>query len=691
MADTVALDHYQDSPSSTSHSAHYQLCSRCVGLDLNALWSSTGIKLSLGTKAEWNIDSCAFCNFLQGILSSELVTCNEVPCVQSSGPDVDLEAGRAPSYYIYSMRTRKLPERLLQILEHRMIVVSNKDHGPPPKGVPFIAANLSNARPSAWLKPISPQIDFTQPKQWLRNCNLLHGDHCRGGRHNSVSNLRLIDCKSGDVIEALGDENYITLSYVWGPEADSRSQVSTYPQTIQDAVTVTKQLGYTWLWVDQYCMDQNNQTEFQDQLQQMDAIYRQSVVTLIAAAGSHADHGLPGVSKRLRRPSLSVTHPHGHLSAIRGVPDLSLRGCKWASRAWTYQEGLLSTRRLVFTDDQLYFECQGLYCTEMLDIPYETWQEKHHTNQPYLHYLYRMDPHMGIFPLDRCGVDPWDIFNRITEYSQRSLTFEADVLKGMLGIFRAFEREKSPIRHLYGVPFPQMALTSPNSTTAEGNAKRRLPTFSESLRWTLSAPSKRRDGFPSWSWTGWFGKVLWPDVYTASTYPHRTPRRLEHPRDAKVNEESIRLTVELRNGDLLDWNTFQKRYQNYLISGEFNGIILLEAYTTPATYLTDNAPTDIVMHLCHEDGQSTPVIVEKTTMHDLQPQDRFLAIHFHRTATRYQGRDTQGAANTKPAIERQHVLIIQDVGRCWERVAIGAFIIDTQVNVVREWRTLRLG
>ncbi|KAH9882935.1 hypothetical protein J1614_000301 [Plenodomus biglobosus] len=691
MAYTVAMDHYQANYPSTSHGARCQLCPRCANLDVNALWSTTGIKLPLGTVAEWNIESCAFCSFLRDVLSPVLVTHNEVPDFQATDAGVGLETRSPPSYYMYSMRTRKLPERLLQILEHRMIVVSDKEHGPPPKGVPFIAANLNSPRPPDWLRPITSLIDFIQPKEWLRLCNLLHGDHCRGGRRNTVSNFRLIDCMSGNVIEATGDETYVALSYVWGSGVNSRGQTSSFPQTIQDAVTVTKQLGYSWLWVDQYCMDQNNKPEFQHQLQQMDAVYRQAVVTLIAAAGSHADYGLPGVSRCLRRPSLSVTHPHGHLSAIRGVPDLSLHGCKWASRAWTYQEGLLSTKRLVFTDDQLYFECQGLYCTEMLNIPYEIWEEKHHSDQPYLHYLYRMDPHMGIFPLDRCGVDPWDIFNRITEYSQRSLTFYADVLRGMLGIFRAFEREKNPMRHLYGVPYPQMAWTLPNATTSERNSKRRLPMFSESLRWTLSTPSERREGFPSWSWTGWYGKVIWPDVYTASTYPHRTPRRLEHPRDPKVNEKSIRISIELRNGELVDWNTFQKQYQDYSFSSEVSGIIHFGAYMTPATYLPDNTSPDIVVHLHHEDGQSTPVVVEKTTVRDLQPQDRFLAVHFHRTATGNQGRSARMAATINSAIERQHVLIAQDIRGCWERVAIGAFIIDTQVKIVREWRTLRLG
>ncbi len=41
----------------------------------------------------------------------------------------------------------------------------------------------------------------------------------------------------------------------------------------------------------------------------------------------------------------------------------------WSSRAWTYQEGLLSRRRLLFTESQVYFQCMEMHCWEGISAP----------------------------------------------------------------------------------------------------------------------------------------------------------------------------------------------------------------------------------------------------------------------------------------------------------------------------------
>ncbi|PVI01806.1 HET-domain-containing protein, partial [Periconia macrospinosa] len=201
--------------------------------------------------------------------------------------------------------------------------------------------------------------------EWINVCAHLHGDHCVGNTNNKVENLRLINCDTGEIKRAEEGEEYVALSYVWGQEGTKSKQGSlTYPQTVQDAILATRQLGYSRLWIDQYCLDQNNLPEFQAQLQQMDSIYKQAAVTLVAAAGVNANHGLPGVSTRLRPPTPSVTIDSQTLSPLSSTPNLTSKTSKWMSRAWTFQEGLLSTRRLIFTPTQLYFECRGMYSTE---------------------------------------------------------------------------------------------------------------------------------------------------------------------------------------------------------------------------------------------------------------------------------------------------------------------------------------
>jgi hypothetical protein len=107
--------------------------------------------------------------------------------------------------------------------------------------------------------------------------------------------------------------SYAALSYVRGDSSTHRgdltlkeAQNTTYlseslPRTITDSIAVCKSLGIHYLWVDRYCIDQFNTEEVHEQVSQMDSIYENSAITLIAATGSDAESGLPGVGSTHRK------------------------------------------------------------------------------------------------------------------------------------------------------------------------------------------------------------------------------------------------------------------------------------------------------------------------------------------------------------------------------------------------------
>jgi hypothetical protein len=149
------------------------------------------------------------------------------------------------------------------------------------------------------------------------------------------------------------------------------------PKIIQDAVLVTKELGYDYFWIDQYSIDQNDSQAKHDQIQQMDTIYRNAEITLVAAAGEDAGYGLPGVSNE-RNPQPVVNL--GNISIFSTITHTrdAIKNSTWNKRGWTFQEAILSRRRLVFTDDEVYFECAGKNCFESsphnLVIPHQDYQ-----------------------------------------------------------------------------------------------------------------------------------------------------------------------------------------------------------------------------------------------------------------------------------------------------------------------------
>jgi len=323
------------------------------------------------------------------------------------------------------------------------------------------------------------QIDYGLLRQWVQDCIQNHGVSCAGA--DLLPGLKVIDCNTRKIIVLPPDSpGYVALSYRWGTVTNTDTTWrpddaldNDIPQTVKDAIVVATKVGIPYLWVDKYCIDQANAVEKHNVIRNMDSIYSGAALTIVAAAGDDSNFGLPGVS-RLRYAQESII-----LGGRRFLvfPDSTeeVRRSIWATRAWTYQEGLLSKRRLVFTASQAYFQCMKSYHWEALDAPSETTRD---------FGFYR------VFPEDGIGREPRDIVRRLNEYAARQLSFESDTLNAILGIFQPYQARK--VYHLWGVPF-----------LAESDRLER--NFALALGWSTRVPgnAKRQTGFPTWSWVGW--------------------------------------------------------------------------------------------------------------------------------------------------------------------------------------------
>ncbi|KAF5003429.1 hypothetical protein FDECE_10026 [Fusarium decemcellulare] len=90
--------------------------------------------------------------------------------------------------------------------------------------------------------------------------------------------------------------DYATLSYVWGNHLDvaPNETIDMMPKVIEDTALLVRKLGIRYLWVDRYCIPQNDTAAKHCQIQSMGDIYSQSMLTIISAAGSDPSQGLPG-------------------------------------------------------------------------------------------------------------------------------------------------------------------------------------------------------------------------------------------------------------------------------------------------------------------------------------------------------------------------------------------------------------
>jgi hypothetical protein len=93
----------------------------------------------------------------------------------------------------------------------------------------------------------------------------------------------------------------------------------------------------------------------------------QAQLTIVAAAGKNPHYGLPGVGSR---PRSLLRHMNiGNVKLVQILrPGLDFPKSPWWGRAWTYQEGVLSRRKLVFTDHQVFYVCDKTHAAESMNV-----------------------------------------------------------------------------------------------------------------------------------------------------------------------------------------------------------------------------------------------------------------------------------------------------------------------------------
>ncbi|KAI1477501.1 HET-domain-containing protein [Daldinia eschscholtzii] len=320
-------------------------------------------------------------------------------------------------------------------------------------------------------------ISFKRLQDCVSYCRRNHNQACIRPTFPPASSFRVIDCKHPEqgIISAPPACRYAALSYVWGDDTELYTS-NIYPQVILDAIKVTLSMGLQYLWVDRHCINQNSTIDKHYQISQMGNIYANSEITIIAAAGTDATYGLPGISRPRKQQSEEVING---MSFLEGFPHPvhAVKESMWARRGWTYQEGYLSPRRLIFTDFGVWYLCDKICLAEHEKVPImkisslPTIEIRTFTPHPDLNDYYSTTR-------TRAAID------MIVEYSRRELRYSSDALDAMLGVLQFLETKG--VYSIWGtIIYEDRAI----------------------INWQHKYPTKRRSGFPSWSPLGWEGPI----------------------------------------------------------------------------------------------------------------------------------------------------------------------------------------
>lgn len=386
-------------------------------------------------------------------------------------------------------------------------------------------------------RELDEKVDFSVIREWLSFCDKYHDGLCkRGMLHTSISRgFRVINCdKDPPVVE---DQpwgiTYAALSYVWG-----KGPIEQWPKTVLDAVAVTKEMGLQYLWVDRLCIDQTNPAEKHYLISAMATIYSEAKFTIVAAAGSGASHGLPGVRSTPRKPQPKFKLENGSvLVSTLQDPRREILESEWCTRGWTYQEGILSNRRLVFTDHQAYWECRCMAIHDNICLPLHLVHEPSGTHMAdfMLAGIFKGDSYSGGVPSDDSeelviaddsyrldyGFPIHDdgsiriklrgLEEHIRAFSARNLSYDEDSLTAFQGITGLYG-PNDMIHPFLGIPMwiGQIAGGRPGAQiTFALSVCSWYHRSDSSLQMFVSELCRRRTHLPSWTWAGWKGTVSW--------------------------------------------------------------------------------------------------------------------------------------------------------------------------------------
>lgn len=402
------------------------------------------------------------------------------------------------------------------------------------------------------------ELDYELVKTWLRVCRDRHGQSC--GKSTILERrflkLYVIDIQTRSIKLAGHNDQYVALSYVWGsvpraryegwnwktstvPSNDGSHEVSLpswLPRTIKDAITLTERLGERYLWVDAFCINQHDPQHQQEQINNMDLLYQCAHLTIIALDGSNADSGLAGISRHLEQVSQPQVQSYlGPLMATH-LPAAwdNFSPSYWDKRAWTMQESLLSRRCVILDRNQTTWKCQEEYFHDSMSTDSSAERARSLQSNEYF--------------WDNCNsVDlshtSWS-FNAYSDflsiYSGRQLTFSSDVLHACRGVLDHLTRNT-------GADFFQ-GLPKHN--------------FLPSLLWKAHHQHclREREGFPTWSWTGWEGRTeytYWlhdiessPELTPTGEASRRKRARLENLAPLKASiPQPARIVTDLNGKD----------------------------------------------------------------------------------------------------------------------------------------------
>jgi hypothetical protein len=251
--------------------------------------------------------------------------------------------------------------------------------------------------------------------------------------------LRLVNTRD------MANTKYAALSHCWGTKTHLKTtsenldamlsgiSLQALPKTCQDAVRVCRDLGLRYLWIDTFCIIQENESEWRYEAGRMSTVYGNAFLVL-AASASYGDEG--GMFPKRKSHYLHTVSFEwkGH--------DIELQLQPWrehyehyfagegplSERAWAYQERILGRRVLLYHVNEIAWECNERWRCEC-GVGDQVGASKHRYN---FHEMIRSNQQS-----EQTLYEKWRM-KIVDVYASRSLSKQTDKLPAISGVAEVF-------------------------------------------------------------------------------------------------------------------------------------------------------------------------------------------------------------------------------------------------------------
>ncbi|KAK3395966.1 heterokaryon incompatibility protein-domain-containing protein [Sordaria brevicollis] len=445
----------------------------------------------------------------------------------------------------------------------------------------------------------SSQDSVSIIRSWINYCSRYHPNCNRTTFYTENTEYTSLPTRLIDVGEADGELaprlvltstsvsrsiKYLTLSHSWAitstdstlkltkrnlRDLQKRIPLETLPRTFEEAMKLTRHLGYRYIWIDSLCILQDSNADWHGEALTMSTIYGNSSCN-IAAMGVGGVDACFVQRNPLEFVPCRITQQEGMNAAYafdRDHQDVPL-----LNRGWVLQERLLSPRVIYYGMKEMYWECRSQTASEAFpSLAPEGQLSTYWWNSFLFGYTDRVRCAKSDFE-SLCGQEAVgaeiDAMSKgvlsgiaysnlgafvrcwlkvVADYSGMGLTYESDRLIALAGVAKAIELSKrctyvaGTWKELWPIDLLWTAKAVRYGSTPRRYMKKCLPT------------SK----IPSWSWaaTAWdkqflllnIGSVrfdLSAFISTAEILGYTTPTPAARYSGPRADEEGITLTVK---------------------------------------------------------------------------------------------------------------------------------------------------